>query len=214
MASLKRLRLLYPAARARSDSGIRDELLCREQPAVCRHGLRACAGMRKKETPELPLADTEPFGECFDASLVERAFFDEAERARHGRRRSRPGRRSRRCFRPAAQAGSKSRLLGRRRRSDETAMRPFGHTSRTDRTAIDAGRGDADEEAPVEARILRLHGAVALVFVEPSRRQDLSFDHVHLGSLGVCRARRSPKSDMAIRRSMTPPSPIAVELSA
>ena len=102
------------AAQAREAGGVRDlghrqrgllEELAREVGAL---GERDREGRRPEvlveEPPQVARGHAEALGERVDARLVQRALVDEAERARHGRRRPERGRRPGRRVRPAAQA--------------------------------------------------------------------------------------------------------------
>ena len=78
----------------------------------------------------------------------------------------------------AAQAGPVARDFGRRGAREEAAVLAARHPHRAHGTAIDARRRDADEEAAVEARIVRGERAVAGVGIERHGR--------------IMRARRPP----------------------
>ena len=71
--------------------------------------------MLVKQPPQLPRADAEPVGKAFDIVLIEAAGLDQRERAGHGVGGAAPEREIGRGFRPAAQAWTKARLLGRGR---------------------------------------------------------------------------------------------------
>lgn len=66
----------------------------------------------------------------------------------------------------AAKACTKAGLLSGSGGREESAILPFGRTRRTNRTAVDSGLGDADEQTSIKARIARLECAVADIRVE------------------------------------------------
>ena len=92
-------------------------------------------------------------------------------------------------FGPAPQARPEASRFGRRRAREEAAIAGVRGLRRAHRPAVDPGRAHADEEAPVEARIMSLEGPVALIGVE-----------VHGAIIARTGGRGSPFSDMAIRR--------------
>src|SRR5262249_3336913 len=83
-------------------------------------------------------------------------------------------RRSRRRFRPAAQARPVAGGFGRRGGRVVADVRVLRSAHRADRPAVDAGGRDGDEESPVEPRIARLPRptADALVEIHPPPRID------------------------------------------
>ena len=68
----------------------------------------------------------------------------------------RPGDGMWRQFRPAAQARPESGAFSLCGVTEEAAVLAPGHPDLAHRPAVDAGRGDADEEAAVEARVAGL----------------------------------------------------------
>ena len=92
-------------------------------------------------------------GQFIQTSSVERAVVDQPECTRDCSRRTHPRRRSRRCLGPAPQARTKTGLRGGRRRHEVAKVLLLGCRRRTDRPAVDAGRGHSDEEAPVKSGI-------------------------------------------------------------
>ena len=129
--------------------------------------------MLLEQPPQLPLADAEPFGQRIDARAlaVERAVRDQGKAARDRVRRAAPRAEVGRRLRPAAQAGAEAGLLRRGGAGEEAAILELGGARRADRPAIDPGRGDADEQAPVEARVAALQRPVAGTGIEPDERQ-------------------------------------------
>ncbi len=144
------------------------KLLRQKQPPRLRDGKRRRAEMTAEETPQLPLAETETFGERGNRRFVERAFFHQSERARDRVRRAAPGGERRRDFGTAAQARPKAGLLRRGGGGKEGDVLAFRRRSRADRTAVDSGRAYAGEKTAVESGVARANGTVAGVFVECS----------------------------------------------
>ena len=101
-----------------------DELLGEQHAARLGDGDRRGAQMLPEQPPELALADAEPSGQRIDIRLVQRAELDQRQRARDGVGGAAPGAEVRRGFRPAAQAGAKAGLLGRRGRRVERDVLP------------------------------------------------------------------------------------------
>ena len=140
--------------------GLVDQPLREVEAAGLRHGERRGADVGDEEAVEVARADAEPGGERVDRALVERALVDERERAPHDGRGAEPGRGAGRGLGPAAQARPEAGLARRRRGREVAHVRVAGTRRRAHRPAVDAGRGDADEETPVEAGIARAAGAV------------------------------------------------------
>ncbi len=72
-------------------------------------------------------------------------------------------------LRPTPQARAEAGLLGFVRRAEEPAVGRLGRPGGTDGPAVDTGRGDADEEHAVEARVARGQRLVepSMVVVHP-----------------------------------------------
>src|SRR5687767_8796320 len=121
-------------------------------PRLCDRD-RGGSDVHREEPSELPFTDADPLRERRDVCVIERAIFDEPERARDRARCSTPRAEIRRCLRPTAKAGTKPCFLrsGRGRKEDDVL--PLRTARGTNGTAIDAGRLHAREEATVEARI-------------------------------------------------------------
>src|SRR6202044_3080864 len=110
-----------------------------KQPARLRNGERCRAEMTTKQTPQLPFAKAETFGERGNRRLIERAFFHQGERARDSIRRAAPGRERRRDFRAATQAGSKARGLRGSSGGKESDVLAFRRRRGANRPAINSG---------------------------------------------------------------------------
>lgn len=65
---------------AHRQSGFIDELFCKMQAAGMSHGDRRRSEMLEKKAAEMARADSEMFGENFDATVFESAFTDEPQR--------------------------------------------------------------------------------------------------------------------------------------
>jgi hypothetical protein len=137
--------------------------------------------MQPEKASQLTLAHSQTGCQRLDVPAVERSGLDQSESTRDRIRASAPEREIGRRFRAAAQAGTKSRLLRRGRRGEETSVFALRRGRRAERPAIDAGRRDRDEQATVEAIISRLDGAIAGVVV-----------HIH--------ASRMPRSGIPVWR--------------
>ena len=140
--------------------GLVDQPLREVEAAGLRHGERRGADVGDEQAVQVARADAEPGGERVDRSLVERALVDERERPPHDGRGAEPGRGAGRGLGPAAQARPEAGVARRRRGGEVAHVRVAGARRRAHRPAVDAGRGDADEEPPVEAGIARAAGAV------------------------------------------------------
>ena len=148
--------------------GVVDQLLGEQHATGLGHGDRRGAEMLLEQAAELASADAQALGQRVDAGLVavERALGDERKAARHRVRGAAPGAEIRRRLRPAAQAGAEASLLRRGGRGKEAAVLELGRACRADRAAVDPGRGDADEQAAVEARVTGLERPVAGLGIE------------------------------------------------
>ncbi len=154
--------------------------------------------MLAKQPPQLPLADAQPPGQGADAGLlIQAALGDQAQRPRDRVRSAAPGPLPRRRLRPAAQTGPKPGRLGRGGGGKEPTILRLGRAGRTDRTAIDPGRGDADKDPPVEPRVAGLQDAIAMGGVK--RRHD--------GTIPRSTRRVSPFSDVIGWARPLEPSP-------
>ena len=133
-------------------------------------GARRRERSRVEIAPEQPRqvapSDPQPPGQRLDARLVERALVDQAERAIDRRPRAAPGRRMLRGLGPAAQAGPKARRLGGGRAREIADVARHRLAYRADGPAVDAGRGDGDEDHAVIGRIAGKAHAFAEIEVE------------------------------------------------
>ena len=116
------------------------------------------------DAANLARAQLKLIGDCFEAAFrIELALLEPL----HDQLRDALGIVDRRAaggeLRPAAQARAKSGLLGFLRRLEEPAVGLLRRLHRADRPAVDARRGDPDEEDAVEPRIARRER-----FVEPA----------------------------------------------
>ena len=142
-----------------------------EAPRCCRNSRRSC----RSPTPSRSASAST------SAVAVERAVRDQAPAPARPCSRCRARRRD-----PGAVSG-RQRRQGRKPAScaaaavGRSAVLRLGRARRADRPAVDAGRLDADEEAPVEARVAGLEGAVAGVIeihgrtIADRRRQSRRF---------------------------------------
>ncbi|MNN06606.1 hypothetical protein D3C81_1194010 [compost metagenome] len=141
----------------------------------------------------MPLGHADARGQRGDAAFGHEAFVD--QRGGGLREPARdigkpvPGRQ----FGAAAQAGAEAVLLGGGGTFVEGAVLALGGAYGAHRPAVHAGRGDAYEEAPVEAAVMRCHGLVAGIGIEvhagmlplrqPAHRldSDISLWHAEVG---------------------------------
>src|SRR5580692_4149043 len=144
------------------------ELLGEEHAAGLRNCQGRCADVLIEEAAELTPAHTESFCEALDRGpgAVERALGDPRHGTADGGCGATPCRRLRGNLGAAPEAGAKSRLLGGGGSREEAAVPAHRGANGTDGTAIDAGAGDGGEEASIKARIARLQGAIADVWIE------------------------------------------------
>ena len=157
-------RVVEPA-QAREAAGERDlgdgqrrfgqQLLGQQQPARQQQLNRRDAQLLLDDAANLPRAELELVGDLLESRLlVEMPFLETLHDQLRDALRVVHRRAARRQFRTAAQAGAEARPArppaGCRRSGSWTS---FGVFAGTDRPAVDAGRRDADEEDPVEARI-------------------------------------------------------------
>lgn len=118
---------------------------------------RPDAELAAERAVEVPRRDGESPSEAADALLVHDARGDEIERPSHEVAGDVPLGRIRALLRAATPAGAEPGLLGVRGglvEADDLAPR---HRDRTDRTAVDPGRRDADVDAPVPPCIAACH---------------------------------------------------------
>ena len=80
------------------------------QPLGMRDGQWTCAQMLGEQAAKMPAGNAKSLSEPFNIAIVQGAVGYEAKPALDGRRRSRPGRRTRRTLGPATQAGTVASL--------------------------------------------------------------------------------------------------------
>src|SRR5215471_7005529 len=158
--------------------------------------------MQPEEPVQVPRAHAQAPRESRDALLLENSFRDQAQRPPDRGPCSLPGRRARRAFRPATQAGSKTRGHGLLRRPEVANVLPLGRRRWTDRPAIDSRRAHRDEELTVESRVtsqarsvadlrVQLHGKTSLPL---ALRHDSPFSDMNVGAA----QREKRRTDKAI----------------
>src|SRR5437868_12141129 len=134
-------------------SGIVEQPFREMQPACLRHRDRRGAHVLSEQTMQMARPDADAGRQFVHRYLVQRSFLDQPQRAAHHCRGAEPRRSSRRRFRSTAKARAKASLRGSCCSGVVTNVAALRRRGRTDRPAIDAGRGDRDEESSVETRI-------------------------------------------------------------
>src|SRR5262249_52804378 len=143
-----------------------------------------------KRPAQVPVGDAQAPGDRLQVRFLERRVLDQARRGLRDAPRRVHARVAGRELRPAAQAGPEAGGLGGRRAPIDGAVfglrRPHGAYG----GAVDARRAHGDVEAPVEAGIVRAHGAVAGMGIErhalqyaPARAAVLAIFGLYLLSL-------------------------------
>ncbi len=135
-------------------------------PAQLRERPRRRPYVLDEQPTKLPRADPETRREVFGRHLIQRPALDQPQRPHHRARAAAPGGEVRGHFRPTAKARSKSRFLGQRRRRIETDVALSGRRGRADRTAIDAGRANADENTSVKPPVAGQKYPIAGIVIE------------------------------------------------
>ena len=153
-------------------AGLVDQLLGEQYPARLGDGDGRGAQVPAEQPPQLAFADAEAPGQGVHVALVESAGLDQDKGPGDGIGGAAPGAEVGRGLRPAAQTGSKARLLRRRGRGIENNVFALGRTGGTDRAAIDAGSLHRGEEAPVEAGVAGFNRAVTGVVIEIHAHED------------------------------------------
>ena len=87
---------------AERKTGFVDQLFCEVQAACLRDRARGGAEMADEEAAKMARADSDSFGQTFDAAVFQAALADEAQGARHSVRGAEPGGRARGTFGAAA----------------------------------------------------------------------------------------------------------------
>ena len=134
-----------------------------------RDRMRRGAELLREQPAQVTGADSEARGERLHPAAVERAAFDEPERAGHRGGCARPGRRSGRGLGTAAPARAETRLLGRRGTGEEAHVARLRERCPAHRAAVDAGGRHGGVEAAVEAPVVGGERAVAGFRIEHAR---------------------------------------------
>src|SRR5690606_35689868 len=156
-------------------AGIGEQLPGCVQPTRLQVLQRRDAEMDLEEAAQVPVAQAEPFGEAGYRGRPGPAV-DLVEPARRARCEHRPGILDRLPIGqrgelgPATHAGPVAGLLALRRMPEEAAVHGFRYAHPAYRSTVDTGRLHRDEEVPVEARVVRLQGPIALDGVEFAAR--------------------------------------------
>jgi hypothetical protein len=145
---------------------VRQQPLCQQQPLRLRVFDRRNAELAFENSPQVPARHADPFGQVLDAAVFQHAVLDQIDRALCEARDGIHARIAGRKLRAATQAGPVAAHLCRSRAREEAAVFAARQTYGAHGTAIDPRRRDADEEAAVEARVVRSERAVAGVGVE------------------------------------------------
>jgi hypothetical protein len=123
--------------------------------------LRSGSHFRDELTVKVTFAEVQALGESRDAFAIHHAVADQAHRSADDVGPDVPFRRTRRRVGAATFACPEPGDLGRGRGWEEANVRALGSDRRTARAAIDAGRGDAGEEPPVETGVAAGDGSIA-----------------------------------------------------
>ncbi len=153
-----------PAAKATCAMGSAGRLeqdACRLSPLGPGDRQRSGAHLGRDDTVQLANAVAQAAGESLHPLTVDRSISDESHGAGDHVGPHIPLRRAGGGVGPAAQAGSKSGLLCRGGGGVEAHVLPLGCAGGAAGAAVDAGRGDADEEDAVEAGIFTLRRLIA-----------------------------------------------------
>ena len=142
-----------------------DQLLRQQDPPRLGDRDRRGAQMLHEQTPELAAANTQPPRQGLDIRVIQPAGLDQAKGTGDRVGAAEPEGQFGRGFRPAAQAGAKSGFLCGGRGRKEAGVCPLGRRCRAERPAVDAGRRDCHEQAPIETTVAGFNGAVAGVVV-------------------------------------------------
>lgn len=122
--------------------------------------------MVDEEPAKLPSPNADPTREFFDARVVQRALFDQAQRLRDGRRRAVPRRSPRRSLRQTPQARPIPRAQRGRGAGVERAVAPLRNPGGTNRAAENPCRSHTCEEAPVKPRVAGLQRLITEIGVQ------------------------------------------------
>ena len=170
---MNRRRLEKPLANATSVIGQRrlgQQLLGEQQPARQQQLDWRDAQFLPDDAADLARAELELIRDRLESRLlVEVPLFETLHDQPRDPLRIVHGRTSRREFRTTPQARAEAGQLGFVRRVEEPAVGCLWRPGGTDRPAVDAGRGDADEEYAVEPRVAGGQRVIepAMVLVHP-----------------------------------------------
>src|SRR5262245_3690765 len=140
--------------------GLVQELLREMQPARLRQRDWRGAEVAHEQAVKMPRSDAEPARQLADGRFVQEAVLDQPQPPPDQRGGAEPSWGPRRCLGPAAQAWAEAGLGGGCGALVVADVGQFRAWDRAHRTAIDAGRGDGDEELAIEARIAADPGPV------------------------------------------------------
>ena len=146
-----------------------EQLLRQCRPSRSCDRERPRAELLHERSVQMATSDRQAAGEAVDTVAIDHTLGDQAQAASHqigahvpiGRVGARLG--------PAPAARTEPGTFGSRGRREEPDVLPLGHRHRTDGAAVDAGRRDADEDAPVESSFAGLDRPV----------RDLESVHMH-----------------------------------
>ena len=138
------------------------------------HAPRLCDRDRRraevlfKEPAQLTFSHPDASRKGLDSPVlsIKKAFGDQRQCSGDGIRGAAPTGQFGRDFGTATKACTKAGRLGGSGGRKESAILPLGRACRTNRTAVDPGGGDADEQASIKTRIARLECSVADIWVE------------------------------------------------
>ena len=129
-----------------------NQLFGEEQAPRLRDRDRRRAQVLFKEPAQLTCSHPEASGQSLERPIlsIKKAFGEQRQSPGDGIRSATPASQFGRDLGTAAKACTKAILLGSCRGRKESAVPPVGRTCRTDRTAVDPGGGDGDEQASVK----------------------------------------------------------------
>lgn len=125
------------------------------------------AEMTLEQAAQLSLAEADATGELTDSGGVEETSLDQAQCASDGGSGAEPGRGAWRALGAATAACAIPCAFGRGRTCEELDVFEAREPHAADRTAVDSGGTDCDEELAVETRIVAGNRAVACDAVQP-----------------------------------------------
>ena len=169
------------------ERGLAQEPLREQELLGLRELDRRHAELGLGDAAQVPVADAERGREIADPRVRYRMFLDARDRRAGEPARRIDAREPGRPLRAAAQTGPVARALRGGGAREKSHVLPLRRPDRTDRPAIDAGRGYRGEEAAVEAPVTGAHCTKTSFRVEQ-----------HGARLAVGRGEYSPFSDMNI----------------